>query len=337
MSISIILLLVAAGALILPNLGGGDDDDDTEGRNEILGGPGEDEINGTNGPDLIRTFLGNDEINGGGGNDEIRAGDGNDTVFGGAGLDFIRGGDGDDIIEGNEGNDRIIADRGNDTVDAGLGSDVVRGGQGNDIIRGGINAEIDGLGNPIGNFGATDQLSGEGGDDTIYAWGGDSTIVGGGQVPSDQSDDDTLIAVTGKVFMTNGPGENTDIVLANAQDAQGTFATITDFNLEQDALIMTVDYASDNSDVGDLASLDFELSFRDNELGDERGTGVFVDIRLVGVEDETADQLETSRVFLEGFSVAGIEGSGTGLDVQVYLTEDASYVDPDSTIASFTT
>ena len=329
MSITLILLLIATGALILPNIGGGDDDDGDD-RNEILGGPEDDVVNGTEENDLIRTFLGNDTIYGNGGNDEIRAGDGDDYIEGGEGLDFIRGGAGDDEIYGNAGDDRIIADRGDDYVDAGLGSDVVRGGQGNDTILGGINSEIVD-GKPTGNFGATDQLSGEGGDDRLYVWGGNSTAVGGGVVPNDQSDDDALIAVTGKNFLTNGPGENIDIVLANASDDQITFATVTDFNTGDDTLVMTVDYDSTVTSAADLADYDIEATYRDSADDDPRGNGVYVDLRLnyVGADPEgAAPVVEASRVFLEGLTAASVQSS---LNIELHFTEDASYVDPDST------
>ncbi len=328
MSITLILLLIATGALVLPNIGGGDDDDDD--RNEISTGPEDDVVNGTEGNDLIRTFLGEDRIFGNGGNDEIRAGGDDDYIEGGDGLDFIRGGDGDDEIYGGDGDDRIISDQGDDYVDAGLGSDVVRGGQGNDVILGGVNSEVVD-GKPTGNFGATDQISGEGGNDRIYVWGGDSSATGGGAVPNDQSDDDVLVAVTGKNFLTNGPGDNLDIVLANSGDDQITFATITDFDLGDDSLVMTVDYDSSVTSAADLDDYEIAVSYRDSADDDPRGNGVYVELRLnyVGADPEgEVPEVEMSRVFLEGQSEASLAG---GLNIDVYFTEDASYVDPDST------
>lgn len=297
MSISIILLLVAAGVLILPNLGGDEDEDEnTDNRNQILGGPEGDNVKGTSGNDLIRTFLGNDTIDGGAGNDEIRAGDGDDVVMGGTGLDFIRGGAGNDKIYGNEDNDRIISDRGNDTADAGPGADVVRGGQGNDIIRGGYDVELDGNGNPIGTFNAADQLSGEVGNDTLYAWGGGSTMTGGGTIPQGQSDEDTLVLVTGQGDLDGGSQSDAYYVLANTRDDEITDAIIRGIDLGPvgaggDEVVLTIDHGG----VPGGTDMGVEVTYEDVPSDGVLGFGTLITVALTGPDAGDYDDQESAR------------------------------------------
>jgi hypothetical protein len=150
-------------------------------------------------------------------------------------------------------------------------------------------------------------------------------------VPNDQSDDDALIAVTGKKFLTNGPGKNFAIVLANASDDLVIIATVTDFDTGDDTLVMTVDYDSTATSAADLDDYEIGVTYRDSSERDPHGNGVYVELRLnyVGADPEgTAPVVETSRVFLEGLTAASVQSS---LNIEVYFTEDASNVDPDST------
>lgn len=351
MSISIILLLVAAGVLILPNLGGDEDEDEnTDNRTEIMGGPGNDGVTGTSGNDLIRTFLGNDTIDGGRGNDEILAGEGEDFVEGGAKNDFIRGGAGDDELYGNEGNDRIFADRGDDFVDGGRGSDFIRGGQGADTILGGVNSVLDENRLPISRSEAVDSINGEAGDDLIIAWGDGSTILGG-VVDGDEFDDegsnnDIMVAASGDVVMSGQTGDNTVVALANLQDntdlQEGTItrASVTDFDLDRDTLVLTVDHTSSAE-----MPADFEPKFIVNysiEDSDTQGRGTLVTITWdnpYGLEGQTTS--ESAQAFLGGyprdFDILGdadaqAEAGLAGLRLEIYLTEDASYADPLGTL-----
>ena len=120
-------------------------------------------------------------------------------------------------------------------------------------------------------------------------------------------------------------------MLANASDDQITFATITDFNLGDDTLVMTVDYDSAITSEADLDDYEIEVVYRGCADDDPRRNGVYVDLRLnyVGALPEgEVPEVEVSRVFLEGLSAATVEPA---LNIEVYFTEDASYVDPNST------
>lgn len=132
--------------------------------------------------------------------------------------------------------------------------------------------------------------------------------------------------------MTNGPGENIDIVLANASDDQITFATVTDFDTGDDTLVMTVDYNSKFMSAADLDDYDIGVTYRDSADDDRRGNVVYVDLRLnyVGTNPEGPEPVvETSRVFLEGLTAASVQSL---LNIEVYFTENASHIDPDSTV-----
>ena len=348
MSVVLILLLLGAGALIIPSLGGGDDGDDapTDSRNEILGGPENDlNVQGSEGNDLIRTFLGNDEIFGNGGNDEIFAGEGDDDVDGGEGNDFVRGGAGNDEIFGDKGNDRIFADRGDDFVDGGRGSDLIRGGQGADTILGGVNSVLDENNLPISRSDAVDNINGEAGDDLIIAWGDGSTIIGG-IVDDDEFDDngsnnDTMVAASGDVVMSGQTGDNTVVALANLEDDTISTATVTDFDLVDDKLVLTVDYSSNGTPPPDYEPT-FEIDFAivDSET---QGSGTLITITWtnsdeLGVEPETSTTSESARAFLVGYPRDDDSPNPdpqlglAGLRLEVYLTEDASYADPLATL-----
>jgi hypothetical protein len=255
--------------------------------------------------------------------------------MGGTGLDFIRGGAGNDIIFGNEYNDRIISDQGDDTVDAGSGADVVRGGQGNDSIRGGYDVELDNDGNPIGTFNAADQLSGEVGNDTLYAWGGGSTMTGGGTIPQGESDEDTLVLVTGEATMTGGSQDDDYYVLANIRDDATTEASITGFNFDDDELFLTIDYDPAASTVP--TDPEVEVRYEDVPSDGEFGSGTLVTVTLVSSNDISGGDYEGASVFLEGRTAASIEAEGANFKFGVYLTETASYDDPDATVAAIDT
>ena len=330
MSVSLVLLVLLGGALLVPLFGGGDDDGD-DNKNELLGTPESDTIEGTDGNDLIRTWLSDDTVYGNGGNDEIRPGGGNDYVEGGDGLDFIRAEEGDDAVFGNDQDDRIFGDKGDDWLDGGRGSDVVRGGWGNDLIFGGSD-NLDGQ---------TDVLSGEDNSDTIFGWG-DGTSMNGGLTDVDnpnQDNDDTLVMVTGEGEMENRTGDNTNIGLANVGDEQDTFITVTDFDIADDTLVLTIDYeTADGFDVDPSQTLVVSYSFEDSEAGG----GMKVTVSWVSPDDDVVDQ-ESASAFLVGVTqelsaLSGLEDSGTLpqdgsiIMVEVYLTNEASLDDPLATM-----
>ncbi|MEO1640666.1 MAG: calcium-binding protein [Pseudomonadota bacterium] len=327
MTLTLLLALLAAGALILPNIGSDDDDDD---KPLIRGTFENDTINGTDANEEIRGFKGDDILNGLGGNDNIFGGEDNDTISGGPGLDFVRGGPGNDTISGDGGDDRLISDRGDDRVDGGFGSDVIRGGEGNDVIFGGLDARVQPDGSLVLNEARADQITGEEGDDIIYVWGDGSRANGA-------EDDDTLIAVTGDVTLVNQAGANTNIVLANAEDDQTTDAVVEDFDLEDDTLVLTIDYASNTtSDAYSGPAPDLVVSFQDVPGTPTQGFGTLVTVAFAPPAmagdtnfDDVFTESESASVFLLGLTADQVEAN---LNFEAILTEDASYADPESTI-----
>ncbi|WP_333712609.1 calcium-binding protein [Yoonia sp.] len=330
MSVSVVLLVLLGGALLIPLFGGDDDETDNENEidNEILGGPGNDVIDGTEENDLIRTFLGDDTIYGNGGNDRIFSGGGDDIVYGGLGNDFVRGGSGNDRIFGEEGDDRLFGDQGDDYIDGGSGDDIIRGGRGDDLIFG---------------RGGADVMSGEDNNDTIFGWQ-NGTVMNGGLTDADnpdQSNDDTLVMVTGEGVMTNGTGDNMNIALANVSDGQETSIIVTDFDRADDTLVLTVDYATDGTPMmqGDA---DFTINYAFQDATPDRGAGMLVTVTWDNADGDVTDQ-ESASAFLEGFRIGfgGIPGntppSGEIVDnslinVEVYLTNEASLDDPVATL-----
>lgn len=333
MSISLVLLAVLGVALLVPLFG----DDDGDDRNEILGSSDpDDDVQGTEGNDLIRTFLGEDEVFGNGGNDEIRSGGDDDYVEGGDGLDFVRAGDGDDEVYGGDQDDRLFGDQGNDLLDGERGSDVIRGGRGDDLIFGGSD-NLDGQ---------SDNLSGEDDDDTIFGWG-DGTFMGGGQndVPDNPgSNNDTLVMVTGEGEMENRTGNNTNIGLANIGDADTTDIIVRDFNPADDNLVLTIDYATSGSPMAQ-ADAEFTVNYSFEDATDDRAAGLQITVTWDNPDGDVG-ATEASSAFLLGFtqSNAGTfnldpnggsfdpEDPSAPLDIEVFLTNEASLDDPVQTL-----
>ena len=331
MSLTMLLLLITAGALIIPSLGG-DDDDDDDNKNEIDGTFEADSLEGTDGNDLIRGLLGDDTINGGAGNDEILGGEGMDTIDGGLGLDFVRGGPGDDTINGGEGNDRLISDRGDDRVDGGFGSDVIRGGAGDDTILGGQDARLQDDGSLRPNGEATDVLSGQGGSDTVYIWGGDGLANGGLNEGADDEKDEVIL-VTGNAQLGDDQGTTDFYALANIEDDQETFATITEFDRTEHRMILTVDI--DLTGETDTPEIDFTVT--QTVVGGVNG--VLVEAVLVNNTDFDADTFETSSAFFRGAVLPdGLtdEEIKDYFDIQVVETNAVTndYTDPETTVAA---
>jgi hypothetical protein len=335
MSVSLVLLVLLGGALLVPLFGAGDDENDTasDTDNEILGGSGPDVINGTDDNDLIRTFLGEDTIYGNDGNDNIFSGGDDDYVEGGRGNDFVRAGSGNDEIYGEEGDDRLFGEQGDDYIDGGSGDDIIRGGWGDDLIFG---------------RGGADSMTGADNNDTIFGWQ-NGTFMNGGLTDADnpdQSNDDTLVMVTGEGVMTNGTGDNMNIALANVTDGQDTSITVTDFDPADDTLVLTVDYATfDDEDVVIPPMFIVTYSFVDATA--TTGAGMLVEVAWDN-EGENGDvaESESASAFLLGFSPAnaagfGLDPNGGTIDpddpdapisIDVHLTNEASLDDPVATL-----
>jgi len=249
--------------------GGGNDTIYGGGNADVIGGgSGSDTLFGQSGNDTIYGgSSGNDSIDGGSGNDLIFAGSGNDTIFGGTGQDEIFGGGNDDKIEGGDGTDIIYGGSGNDIVKGQAGADTLRGGNGSDTLSGSDGDDLlrgqngadniwGGNGNDrmwggddadvLGGSAGNDALNGQEGNDTLYGGAGDDTLYGGagddkiyGGANDDDisagAGDDTLWAGSGNDTLAGGDGSNTFIF----SDFDGADDTITDFDTDNDALVLT--------------------------------------------------------------------------------------------------
>jgi len=136
---------------------------------------------------------------------------GNDVLTGSSEGDFIRGGAGDDLVDGTEGNDKLLGNWGNDILVGGEGNDLLAGGLGNDLLVGGAGSDRFLL---VSNL-ETDTIADfESGVDALALFG----TLTFGQLDVTQSDNDTLISVT-------GTGE----VLATLSGVQANLLTAADF------------------------------------------------------------------------------------------------------------
>lgn len=198
----------------------GDDGNDIivyrDGGDKIYGGPGSDQI-----LDIIRSnpFSPIREID----NNELYGGDGNDII---SGTGFLSGGGGIDvltgsgIVNGDEGNDRLEGSQGvkdgavynggdgNDIFATSDGKDILNGGNGNDVLDGysPFFSRGGGRRNDI------DQLTGGAGQDRFIL---------GQKVTSPLQD-------RAVYYLDN----------LNGSDSDSTFATITDFNPQEDKIVL---------------------------------------------------------------------------------------------------
>lgn len=178
----------------------------------------------------ISTGAGDDEVVGSEGDDSIDTGADDDVAVGGRGDDLIDLGDGDDISGFDDHSvslpDDIMvfpieaSDYWNEAEQE-LGDDTIRGGEGMDAIADGYGSNVL-LGNQGSDFlvgvdedeGAPDTLNGGAGSDWIFADEGDTIHTGGGR-------DEVTVELIG-------------------QDVSEGYevATITDFNLARDSLVL---------------------------------------------------------------------------------------------------
>lgn len=159
------------------------------------------EFIGTNGEDLLDDTGGDEVVN-----DTV---DDDPTIE----MDTIYGTDGDDALEGGAGDDTIYGGGGDDVIDGVHGDDLVIGGDGNDTLSGGIGEGIRDYyirSNPVAEPDGDDTLFGGAGDDLLYGGPGHDTLTG---------------------------GEGSDVFQIETNWV-GDMATITDFNPDEDQLII---------------------------------------------------------------------------------------------------
>ena len=103
-------------------------------------------VSGRNGHDTIAvdagvtlsvTFLGGngrDTLVGGPGDDTLEGGNGNDVLTGNGGVDTLLGGNGRDTLEGGDGVDTLVGGRARDSVSGGLETDLFMGDKDTEVL-----------------------------------------------------------------------------------------------------------------------------------------------------------------------------------------------------------
>ncbi len=218
--------------------------------------------------DGILGTPGNDSLIGTNQNDIIRGLAGNDTLRGGNGSDTLYGGLGNDSLNGGTENDTLYGDDGNDTLLGETGNDVLYGGLGNDSLDGGT------------------------GNDTLYGDDGNDTLLG-------RNGNDLLVGGKGRDFFTGGNG-NDRFYLNDTRT--GDFDTITDFNIEQDQILISKSEFGLSQDLGTFDPSFFRLGasataasdrlIYDKTTGnlffDEDGSGTLAKIQIAQLSNQAA-------------------------------------------------
>lgn len=186
-------------------------------------------------PDVVETFIENTDTTA------------IETTNAGA---VIEGTDDDDLIYGGHANDVIFGGDGNYTINGGSGDDQLRGGDGSNTINGEDGNDILFAGN--GNVDqSSNTLSGGGGNDILYGSNEPQNFLNGGA-------GDDIIHMCGHDTATGGEG--VDSYRSSADYSNGEVSTITDYNAEEDQII--VEYATDS--VNDSALDEPEVSININ-------------------------------------------------------------------------
>ena len=212
------------------------------GPDNLQGKGGDDSLSGAGGGDFLAGRGGDDLLDGGDGDDHLYAGEGADSLVGGAGADVLHADAGNDVLTGGEGADTLFGHEGDDAIEGGAGNDSLLGGNGFDSLQGGTgNDSLD------GGYGR-DLLAGGGGADVVDGGEGSDTLWGQWPDEADQDAD----------FLNGGGGD--DLLMLGAGDyghggaGADVFGLldigpndppiqITDFNPEEDALVVLYDAA----------------------------------------------------------------------------------------------
>lgn len=242
----------------------------TEGNDLLNGSLFRNVVQGLGGNDQITTYGGDDLVWGGEGSDQINTGSGSDYLFGDGGNDVIVVKNGRDIVFGGTGSDRITTeltlfslparnsqlngDAGNDVIS---GSGTLNGGDGIDLLSGwGILNGDTGADRLTSSNTFTplfiDIFNGGSGNDSITASDGQDILDGGeGNDVLDgygnffrrsgqrAVDIDRLTGGAGQDnFVLGGAGDPTSSNLFPFYLESESFATIVDFQLQQDRITL---------------------------------------------------------------------------------------------------
>ncbi len=163
-------------------------------------------------------------LDGNGDPNELYGRDFDDILSGKGGADVMAGGAGNDTFFGGSGGDEMFGQDGNDKMNGGFGRDIIRGQAGQDHLRG------NGGGDDIKGGNGNDRVIGNSGLDILNGGRGNDWIDGG----------------SGSDDMHGGKGADTFVFNHKGND------TIRDFDLAEDALLITGDdaYSASNTKAG---------------------------------------------------------------------------------------
>ncbi|WP_299552655.1 calcium-binding protein [uncultured Tateyamaria sp.] len=273
----------------------------TGGPDSIAGGPGNDIVDAGPGNDTISASGGDDSVLGGDGDDIVQGQGGDDLIFGNTGSDFLQGrgntdtimgGDDGDWVNGNDGNDEVAGEGGQDTVVGGAGEDTVRGGAGADQIFGGSV-----VGDPLTTSQAEALQDGSRSLAEVLgvAPGTGLTIEDDNEVDllDGRAGNDALTFGAGDIA-TGGAGEDDFIIIADSAGNSAGESTITDFDEEDDSLVVMRAVGSS------------PVNITISEAGSD--VNIFVDGVLTTVVQGGAGQIfQTDIIQIEGYNVDLLE------------------------------
>ena len=253
---------------LMTNMGdGGDAEGDTFSLIEnLVGSVHDDGLWGHNGVN---------ELSGRNGSDWLKGYGGDDTLFGGDGIDTLWGGDDNDSLYGGDGVDTLRGDAGNDTLNGGAGADAMTGGTDNDTYF------VDNVGDAVSESG------GQGQDEvrTSVSW----TLTAGADVETLATTNDAgvgAINLTGNASgnvvrgnngnnIINGGGGSNELTGLGGQDSfrfdtqlDQAFNVITDFNVDDDTIVLDQTIFSSSLGLGSVAGSQFVIGTAALDAGD---------------------------------------------------------------------
>ena len=187
--------------------------------------------------EVIAGDSGENNLRGSQGGDAISGFESNDTLMGAPGDDFLFGGAGDDLLLGRPGHDVLSGGAGDDDMRGGLGNDYLNGDSGDDSIKGGSGNDTL-VGYDI--FGDTPYVR-----ENFLLFTDEEAVAWPEYQEPDAPEANTLVGEEGNDALFLGAG---DVASGGADqdaffiyewaNAEGNAPEITDFNDEEDVLIL---------------------------------------------------------------------------------------------------
>ena len=216
-----------------------------QGHDTLSGGAGQDTLEGGNGADRLEGGAGDDLLVGGAATEEaheitrprtaetLDGGDGDDRLIAGFRAGILQGGDGDDVLKAVA---RTYWEGGADWLYGGDGADSLYGRHADDKLIGGAGNDQITMGQAISAYGGlgNDRIAGAAGNNDMRGGDGRDSLNGG-------AGDDTLNGGQGGGSLTGGAGAD---LFRFAPDAFQTVTKVTDFDIGQDQLVVSLGLAT---------------------------------------------------------------------------------------------